>query len=134
MADVTVKKISEMESLYDGAFVRARAEMGVESFGMQVMNFPPNFDQYPNHDHVNDVTDNQEELYIVLKGKAVLKVGDATFDLEPGVMARVGAAEKRQIITTDQPVQLLCLGGTPGEAYVSPSWSKLGEGMPETLE
>jgi len=134
MADVTVKKISEMESLYEGSFVRARAEMGVESFGMQVMNFPAGFEQYPNHDHVTDVADNQEEVYIVLKGKAVLKVGDETFALEPGIMARVGAAEKRQIITTDKPVQLLCLGGTPGKAYVAPSWSKLGEGIPETLE
>jgi mannose-6-phosphate isomerase-like protein (cupin superfamily) len=126
MADVTVKKISEMESLHNGGFVRARAEMGVKSFGMQVENFPPGFTEYPEHDHVADAPDNQEEVYIVLSGKAILKVGAETFDLEPGIMARVGAGEKRRIVTTDQPVQILCLGGTPGQAYEVPSWSELG--------
>ena len=34
MSTHTVKKIDEMEAVYLGAFKRARAELGVESFGM----------------------------------------------------------------------------------------------------
>ena len=46
----TVKRIDEMEAVYGGAFKRARAELGISSFGMQVMDLPPNLDQYPEHD------------------------------------------------------------------------------------
>ena len=52
MADYTVKTIDEMEAVFGGAFKRARAELGVTSFGMQVLDMPPNVDgQYPEHDH-----------------------------------------------------------------------------------
>ena len=41
MPDATVKRLDEMESFYDGLVTRARAELGVTSWGMQVFNFPP---------------------------------------------------------------------------------------------
>ena len=68
MADYTVRRIDDMEGIYGGAFKRARAELGVESFGMQVIDFPPNMgDQYPEHDHGED---GQEEVYLPLSGSA----------------------------------------------------------------
>src|SRR3972149_690051 len=99
MAAVTVKRVEEMDSLYGGVFVRARAALGVTSFGMQVENLPANHDQYPNHDHTNDSPDGQEEVYIALSGKATLVVGGQEHRLEPGVFARVGPGEKRKIVT-----------------------------------
>ena len=36
MADVTFKRIDEMETLYHGVARRARAELGVTGWGMQV--------------------------------------------------------------------------------------------------
>ena len=45
MADVTVKRVEEMESIWGGSFVRARASLGASSFGMNIWNFPPNWDQ-----------------------------------------------------------------------------------------
>ncbi len=51
MSGYAVKKIDEMEAIYGGAFKRARAELGVESFGMQIIDMPPNFENYPEHDH-----------------------------------------------------------------------------------
>ena len=47
----TVKTIDEMEAVFGGGFKRARAELGVESFGMQIIDMPPNFENYPEHDH-----------------------------------------------------------------------------------
>ena len=58
MSGCTVKRIDEMEAIYGGAYKRARAELGVTAFGMQVIDFPPNFEGYPEHDHG---TDGQEE-------------------------------------------------------------------------
>jgi uncharacterized cupin superfamily protein len=43
----------------------AAAELGVESFGMQVLDLPPDFREYPEHDHADD---GQEEVYVVLRG------------------------------------------------------------------
>ena len=68
MSGCTVKRIDEMEAIYGGAYKRARAELGVTSFGMQVIDFPPNFEHYPEHDHG---TDGQEEVYFALGGGAV---------------------------------------------------------------
>ena len=130
MADVTVKRIDEMDSLFGGVFVRARASLGVTSFGMNVENLPPHHDQYPNHDHVVDVTDGQEEVYIPLKGSATLIAGEQEWKLEPGLMARVGAAEKRKIVPGPDGVQLLALGGVPGRAYEAPPWSEVGAPAP----
>src|SRR6186713_2431693 len=44
MGEYAVKKIDDMEAVYLGAFKRARAELGVESFGLQVIDLPPDFE------------------------------------------------------------------------------------------
>ena len=73
---------------------------------------------YWEHNHVEPpAADNEEEVYTALSGKATLRVAGQEHVLEPGVFARVGAAEKRKITTGDEGVQLLCLGATPGTAY-----------------
>jgi uncharacterized cupin superfamily protein len=118
MADVTVKRVEDMESIWGGSFVRARASLGSSSFGMNIWNFPPNWDQYWEHNHIEPpAADNEEEVYTALSGKATLVVAGQEHVLEPGVFARVGAGEKRKITTGDQGVQLLCVGATPGTAY-----------------
>lgn len=118
MADVTVKRVDEMESIWSGSFVRARASLGASSFGMNIWNFPPDWEQYWEHNHVEPpAADNEEEVYTALNGKATLWVAGEGHVLEPGVFARVGAAEKRRITTGDEGAQLLCIGATPGKAY-----------------
>lgn len=127
MADVTVKQLDEFDSLNNGGFVRVRAGLGVKSFGMQVEQFPPNFDQYPEHDHAGD---GQEEVYTVLSGSATLIAGGQEHRLEPGVFARVGPGEKRKIVTGGEPAKLLCLGATPGVAYAPPPYTEEGAPVP----
>jgi hypothetical protein len=51
MADYTAKTIREMEAGFGGGFVKARAELGVTAFGMQVIQLPPDFGDYHEHDH-----------------------------------------------------------------------------------
>ena len=40
MTDFAVKRIDEMEAIYAGAFKRARAELGIHAFGLQVIDMP----------------------------------------------------------------------------------------------
>jgi mannose-6-phosphate isomerase-like protein (cupin superfamily) len=123
MSDFTVKKIDDMEAIYGGAFKRARAELGVEAFGMQVIDMPPNADQYPEHDHSED---GQEEVYTALSGAADIEIEGARHRLEPGTMVRVGPGTKRKVITGGDPLRLLIIGGCAGKSYEAPDITQLG--------
>src|SRR6266566_4030347 len=91
MPDVTVKSIDDMEAIYGGLARRARAELGVTAWGMQVFTLPPDWDGYPNHNHSSEAFDpNQEEVYIPLSGAATLVADGSAFELGPGTMVRVG--------------------------------------------
>jgi uncharacterized cupin superfamily protein len=115
---MTIKHVDEMESIWDGRFVRARASLEATSFGMNIWNLPPNWDQNWEHDHVTPpAADNEEEIYTVLRGKATLRVAGEEHILEPGVFVRVGAAEKRKVETGAESAQVLCIGAVPGKAY-----------------
>ncbi|MBM3677539.1 MAG: cupin domain-containing protein [Actinobacteria bacterium] len=131
MADVTVKKVDAMESIFGGSFVRARGELGVTSFGMQVLNMPPNGQDYPEHSHDGVMADDkQEEIYIPLSGSATLKVGEETWELAPGTMARVGASAVRKVLPGPDGCQMLCLGGRPGHAYEIHPFTEVGGPVP----
>jgi len=47
MGDYAVKRIDEMEAIFHGSFRRAGAELGVESFGLQVFDLPAGSEHYP---------------------------------------------------------------------------------------
>ncbi len=132
--DYTVKRTEDMEKIFDGVVHRARASLGVTSLGMQVMHFPPGWEGYPNHDHVNDSADEndlgQEEVYIALDGSATLVVDDDEHALEPGVLARVGPGQKRRILPGPNGFRMVAVGARPGKAYSAPAWTELGGPLP----
>jgi mannose-6-phosphate isomerase-like protein (cupin superfamily) len=126
MADVTAVAFEEMEPIYDGLARRARAALGVTSFGMQVMTLPPDWDGYPDHHHDARMADaNQEEVYIPLAGSATLFAGEERVALRPGVMVRVGPEQRRRIVPGPEGVRFVALGGVPG-SFAAPSWTELG--------
>jgi len=127
MSTHAVKKIDEMEAVYGGAFKRARAELGVESFGMQIIDMPPNYDNYPVHDHGED---GQEEVYVTLRGFGELDIAGERFPLDPDHVARVGPGVMRKVWPGEEGIRILVLGGVPGGDYVAPDNSKLGEPDP----
>ncbi|HLM30441.1 MAG TPA: cupin domain-containing protein [Solirubrobacterales bacterium] len=128
MADVTVKRTEDFEPSFRGGMLKARAGLGVTSFGMQLLRFPPHADRYPEHDHSHD---GQEEVYTVLEGRAVLQVGDEEHELEPGVFARVGPNERRKLSTADEAAVILALAGVPGQPFEIVGYTE--EGAPDPL-
>jgi uncharacterized cupin superfamily protein len=129
MADVTVKTVDDFEVIFGGGYRRVRAGLGVTSFGLALLEFPPNATQYPAHDQSHD---QQEEVYTVLEGTVTLQVGGEEHELVPGVWARVGSTERRKIVTGDQPATVLAIGAIPGEAYRPPEFTE--EGAPDPLK
>jgi uncharacterized cupin superfamily protein len=124
MADVTVKRTEEFEPTFRGGMLKARSGLGVSSFGMQLLRFPPNADRYPQHDHAET---GQEEVYIVLEGAATLEAGGEEHQLEPGLFARVGPTETRKLVTGDEGAMILALGGIPGQAFEATKFTDEGE-------
>jgi len=134
MPDVTVREIDQMDGIYGGVARRARAELGVSAWGMQVLTLPPDWDGYPNHKHDADSTDpNQEEVYIPLQGSATLVADGAEFELRPGTMARVGPEQLRKIVPGSEGIRLLALGGKPG-AFAAGAWTEIGADPPSPPE
>jgi uncharacterized cupin superfamily protein len=131
MADVTVKSLDEFEAVFGGGMRRVRAGLGVSSFGIQVIELPPNFEHYPEHNHTHD---GQEEVYTVLSGRATLRVAGEDHELEPGVFARVGPAERRKLVTGDEGVRILALGAMPDSVYRAPEFSEEGAPPPSNVK
>ena len=130
MSDVTVVAIDNMDGAHEGLMRRARAELGVTAWGMQVLTLPPNWDGYPLHNHSADAYDaNQEEVYVPLEGSATLLVDGEVHELRPGVMARLGPDQLRRIVPGDDGIRFLALGGTPG-AFTPNAWTELGAEPP----
>jgi uncharacterized cupin superfamily protein len=129
MADVTVKRTEEFEPTFRGGMLKSRAGLGVSSFGMQILRFPPHADRYPEHDHAQS---GQEEVYIVLDGAATLIAGGEEHRLEPGVYARVGPTETRKLTTGEESATILALGGIPGQAFEATKFTD--EGEPDPLD
>jgi mannose-6-phosphate isomerase-like protein (cupin superfamily) len=123
MADYAVRRIEDMEAVFAGAFKRARAELGVESFGIQVLDIPPNTDRYPEHDHSED---GQEEVYIAMRGSGEIEIEGERHPLDPETMVRVGSDTQRKIWPGDEGLRVVAIGGRPGKAYEAPEMSKLG--------
>jgi len=123
MSGCTVKRIDEMEAIFHGAFKRAAAELGVESFGMQVFDIPPGFTAYPEHDHSDD---GQEEVYAVLSGSAELEADGRRVTLDPEHMARVRPGTMRKLYGGAEAARILIIGGVPGRAYARPADFRLG--------
>lgn len=127
MSGYAVKNIDEMEAVYLGAFKRARAELGVESFGMQIIDLPPSYEHYPEHDHAED---GQEEVFLALRGGGEIEIEGERFPLDGDHVARVSAGTKRKIWPGADGLRLLIIGGVPGAVYQAPEISKLGEPDP----
>lgn len=131
MPDVTVMRIDEMPSSFGGGFIHARAALGVTSFGMQVLDLPPDA-AAPEHAHegmtgesAETANDGQEEVYIGLEGRACLHVDGEEIPVEPGVMVRVGPAQMRQVTTHAERARVLAIGAMPGRGYTAPAFTEL---------
>jgi len=112
-----------MDGMYGGAFKRARASLGVTSFGLAVIDLPPNYDGYPDHTHEDD---GQEEVYFALSGSGEIEVEGERFPLDPQTFVRVGPSTRRKVRPGPDGLRLLALGGVPGGAFVAHPATEIG--------
>ena len=122
MPDYTAKKLSEMEAGFGGGFVKARAELGVSAFGFQVIQLPPEYADYPEHDHAES---GQEEVFLAIGGSGWMDVEGERVELDGETFVRVGPGPKRKVHAGPEGLRMLVIGGCPGEAYKAPEMTEL---------
>jgi uncharacterized cupin superfamily protein len=87
-------------------FQRLRAELGVETFGLNLIRLAPR-QRGRIHTH-----ERQEEVYIVLSGTLTLATAEGEHELGPNQAARVAPGVRRQLVNRGRErCVLLALGG-----------------------
>jgi len=117
---LTVKK-TETLNFYQGPgaiegikFKSAGSDLGVKSWGMNLLEMSPDCISYPEHNHIKD---GQEEVYLVLKGDGLIIVDGVETRIFIGDFLKVVAEANRKIVSGKNGITFLALGGTPGVAY-----------------
>jgi uncharacterized cupin superfamily protein len=123
MADYTARRIEEMETGFGGGFVKARAELGVTAFGLQVIQLPPEYGDYPEHDHAES---GQEEVFLAIGGSGWIEIEGERVELDGKTFVRVGPEAKRKVYAGADGLRLLAIGGAPGEPYKIVPVTELG--------
>ena len=132
MADFDRKDLGEIDSIsgvLDGvSMYRVAAELGIEAFGISIVEMEPGADAYPEHDHSPEGIGGemfakrpqqlgQEEVYLALRGSGTIELDGEPHELGPETVVRVGPAVRRKILAGPEGLRLLAIGGTVGEAY-----------------
>jgi mannose-6-phosphate isomerase-like protein (cupin superfamily) len=102
--------VANVDALADGpGFRKVRRALGVTAFGVNAIELPAGYET-GRHFH-----ERQEELYFVHSGRIEITLGEDSFELGPGGLARVDAATIRKIKALgDEPAVYLVTGGKDG--------------------
>jgi len=122
MSHYTAKRLSEMEAGFGGGFVKVRAELGVSAFGIQVIQLPPDYSDYPEHDHADS---GQEEVFVAIAGSGWIDIEGERVELDGETFVRVGAGAKRKVYAGPEGLRVLVIGGAPGKVYEAPEVTEL---------
>jgi uncharacterized cupin superfamily protein len=100
--------------------VLVRRSLGVESFGLNVVEIEPG-SRIPEHDETER---DQEEVYIVLAGTAVAIVDGVEHPAPAGTYVRLDPEPLRTIANaSDEPVKLLVVSAPRASGYEPPDWA-----------
>jgi len=108
---------------------KARAELGIENFGLSVMLFIPNSEEsyYPTHNHESD---GLAETYLCVNGSGFVKFGDGEW-MEFGETDFIQVDPQTTRSFRSGPNGLvLAIAAAPaekGQPYTPPEWSQLSQ-------
>jgi hypothetical protein len=122
MTDEPNWKVARLDDIERrGRDIPVREYLGIQAFGINA--YTPGDDGTLVNDH-DEASTGQQELYIVLDGKATFEIDGESIDAPPGTFVFVGP-ETRRKATGEGTV--LAVGATPGKAYEGIDW---GEAWP----
>jgi quercetin dioxygenase-like cupin family protein len=119
----TIKHRDEFESMEgsgDSTWRLARRALGTSAFGFNLVEIDPG-GQIPEHDEAQS---GQVELFVVLEGEAVMRLGGEEHPAPAGTFASIEPPVSRTILNrSDAPVTALLIGVQPAGGYEPMSWA-----------
>ena len=121
--DYTIKHRDQFESMEGSgecSWKLARKALGTSAFGFNLVEIGPG-GQIPEHDENES---GQVELYAILEGEAVLRIGGEDHPAPAGTFASIEPPASRTILNrSEAPVTALLIGVQPEGGYEPMSWA-----------
>jgi hypothetical protein len=123
MSDYAVAHLDEIEEIDDGrcAWRPVRHHLGVTAFGVNAWTAHDAGERIIN-EHDESEPDSNEELYLVLRGRAVFELDGDRVDAPAGTFVFARPGVKRTAFAEEPETTIIALGGTPGKAYEPTGW------------
>ena len=122
MPDTSIKHrddFERMEGSGECSWLLARKALGTEAFGYNLVEIGPG-GQIPEHDEGES---GQVELYVILEGEAVLRLGGEDHPAPAGTFASIEPPARRTILNRSAaPVTAMLIGVQPEGGYEAMSW------------
>ncbi len=122
MSGYAVAHLDEIDELDDGRcpFRPVRLHFGIAAFGINAWTSRRTGDRIINeHDESED---SSEELYLVLRGRAVFELDGERVDAPPGALVFVRSGTKRTAFAEEPGTTIIAIGGVPEKAYEPVGW------------
>jgi hypothetical protein len=123
MTTYAVARLDEIDEVSDGRcpFRPVRQHFGIASFGVNTWTARDAGDRIINeHDESED--DGNEELYLVLSGRAVFELDGERVSASSGTFVFAPPGVKRTAFAEEPETTVVVLGGTPGQVYEPSGW------------
>jgi tetratricopeptide (TPR) repeat protein len=123
MTSYAVARLEEIEELTDGRcpFRPVRHHFGITSFGVNAWTAPDAGGRIIN-EHDESEPDSGEELYLVVRGRAVFELDGDRVAASAGTFVFAPPGVKRTAFAEEPETTVIALGGTPGTAYEPDGW------------
>jgi hypothetical protein len=123
MTSYAVARLEEIEELTDGRepFRPVRHHFGITSFGVNAWTALEVGDRIIN-EHDESAPDADEELYLVVRGRAVFELDGDRVAAPAGTFIFAPPGVKRTAFAEEPETTVIALGGTPGQAYAPDGW------------
>jgi tetratricopeptide (TPR) repeat protein len=124
MSEHTVVHLDEIEEVSDGRcpWRPVGTHLGITSFGVNAWTAGAAGDRIINeHDEAGE-NESEEELYLVLRGRAVFELDGERQDAPAGTLVFVRPGVNRTAFAEEPETTIVALGAVPGQAYEPSAW------------
>jgi len=123
MSRYTVAHLDEIDERDDGRcpYRPVRHHLGITAFGVNTWTARAAGDRIIN-EHNESEPDANEELYLVMTGRARFELDGDQVDAPAGTFVFARPGVKRTAFAEEAGTTVVALGGTPGKAYESDGW------------
>ncbi|HZT92820.1 MAG TPA: cupin domain-containing protein [Gaiellaceae bacterium] len=102
----------------DALLIPIRSRLGLRAFGANAWTAEPGKTIVPPHEEDSG----NEELYVVVRGRASFTVGDEPLDAPAGTLVHVPPGVHRTAVAEEPRTIVLAVGGTPGQPFAAHGW------------